>query len=501
MPDRTGGYGRLTLGAAFAALSCAAVIPIFSVRLPAILDYPNHLARMHILAVLPGDGALARYYRAAWTGIPDLAMDAVVPPLAAIMPVETAMRIFLASVLIALAGGCWAVRRSLNGGRSLWPLSAFLLLYNRMLLWGFLNYLAGVALALWALAGWIAIEHKPTWARIAVGIVLATIVYLAHLAAFGCYAIAILAFSATPASGGPFSLRSGLRAAWPAAISLTPAAALFLQSPTSGASVGLGYGNLLRKLDLPVSIFDNYNRAFDGATFAVVFVGVLVGLARGAIAVHPRLRWSLIALIAAFFALPSRMLTAAGLDHRLPVAIAFVFTGAADWGVIRPRIRRTITAALLLLFVVRLGVVETVWVRADRDYATLFPAFATIPFGGTLAVAAPAEAVRAGGVPLLHFPTLATIGRDAFVATLFADPSQQPLAFTELGATLQSEINPAALWRELAQGSPPALAGYDRLMIVDPRRPLDPSELPGRILFDAPRLVVVDLSTHSGPAR
>src|SRR5271170_3771375 len=191
---------RRAVALGFLLLSLIAVLPIVSVRLPPILDYPNHLARMHILAALPGSADLARYYRAVWTPIPDLAFDAIVPALATIMPVEIAMRIVLAAMLLALAGGCVALHRVAFRHWSVWPLFAFLLLYNRMLLWGFLNYLTGVALMLWALAAWMAMERQSPWIRIAVGAVLATAIYFAHLAAFGAYALAIIAMSfAAPA--------------------------------------------------------------------------------------------------------------------------------------------------------------------------------------------------------------------------------------------------------------------------------------------------------------
>ncbi len=499
-PTRTSAANRRAFGIGFAALSAIAVLPIAAVRLPAILDYPNHMARMHILAALPDNAELARYYSRAWAPIPDLALDIAAPWLTALIPVDGAMRLFLALVLLALASGCAALHRAAYRNQSLWPLFAFLLLYNRMLLWGFINYLAGVALALWALAAWIAIERRPPALRIGIAAVLGVAVYFAHLAAFGCYALAILAYSASPAAGVSFRIRQSLSALLPALISLSPAAALFLLSPTSGASVGLGYGNLLRKFDLPVSIFDNYDRALDGATFGVLLLAVIAGLARGGVLIHPRLRWSVIALVAAFFALPSRMLTASGLDHRLPVAIAFVFVGASDWGAIAAPRRRLIAGGLLALFAVRLAIVGAVWLDADREYAALWPALATVPRGGAVAIAAPAGGVQAGGVPLYHFPTLAVVFRDAFAPTIFADPSQQPIVLTERGRQLASEANEAALWKDAARGSLPTLPGYDRLMIVDPP-PLDRTRLPGPVVFDAPRLIVVDISAAEKPGR
>ena len=200
---------------------------------------------MHVLTALAGSPELARFYALAWAAIPDLAVDATVPWLAKLMPVETAMRLFLVILLLGTAGGCVALHRALFRRWSLWPLCAFLLLYNRMLLWGFLNYLAGVALALWALAAWVALERQPVALRIAVGALFATAIYLAHLAAFGAYAVALLVFAAATEQ---FTSRRALGRVAPALATLAPPALLFLASSTSSAPSEIGYGNILQKV-------------------------------------------------------------------------------------------------------------------------------------------------------------------------------------------------------------------------------------------------------------
>ena len=495
MIDPAKGQGhRRAVAFGFLLLSLIAILPIASVRLPPILDYPNHLARMHILAALPGSADLARYYRAVCTPIPDLAFDAVVPVLATVVPVETAMRIVLAAMLLALTGGCVALHRVAFRRWSAWPLFAFLLLYNRMLLWGFLNYLAGLALMLWALAAWMAMERQSLWIRIAVGAVLATAIYLAHLAAFGAYSLAIIAMAlATPADK--------LKQTAVALATLIPGAILFLLAPTSGAESHIDYGNPFRKFDLPVSIFDNYDRVFDGATFAVVLIAVIAGLVRRNIALHAQLRWALLALLAAFIVLPSRLLSASGIDHRLPVAIALLFVAGSDWGLIAPKWRTGVTATLLALLLVRMGVVETVWLRADRQYEALRPAFNHIAQGAPVAVAAPASGVQAGGIPLLHFPTLAALDRDAFVDTIFADPRQQPLQLTDLGANLTKHPRPETLWPAAARNALPPLPGFAYLIIVDPPQTLDRTKLPGTVEFTEPRFLLIHLPTglEAGP--
>jgi hypothetical protein len=479
----------------FALLSLIALLPIASVRLPPILDYPNHLARMHILAAVASSADLARYYRAAWAPIPNLAWDAVVPVVAAIMPIETAMRLMLAVMLLAMAGGAIVLNRAAFRHWSVWPLFVFLLLYNRMLLWGFLNYLSGVALMLWALAAWIALEQRKLWLRLIVGAGSATAIYLAHLAAFGVYALAVAAMAlAAPADK--------FKQVALAVATLLPGAVLFLLAPTSGAESRIDYGNPFRKLDLPVSIFDNYSRALDAATFGILLIAVIVGLWQRKIVVHAALRWSLAAVLAAFFVLPSRLLSASGIDHRLPVAIALLFVAASDWGAITLKWRNIASVALLALLVVRMGFIEAVWLRADREYTALRPAFGHIVSRATIAVAAPSRGVQAGGVPLFHFPALAALDRDAFVDTIFADARQQPLQFTDLAAGLAGHPRPETLWPALAVGKLPPLDGFTDLIVIDPPPGLDVTKLPGTVEFTAPRFLLIHLTeagTAAGP--
>ncbi|MEA2790465.1 MAG: hypothetical protein QOG73_2871, partial [Acetobacteraceae bacterium] len=48
--------------------------PLFVIDVPPLLDYPNHLARAFVLASLPDDTVLARFYAPHWSIIPNLAL-------------------------------------------------------------------------------------------------------------------------------------------------------------------------------------------------------------------------------------------------------------------------------------------------------------------------------------------------------------------------------------------------------------------------------------------
>jgi hypothetical protein len=77
----------LWVWSAFALAMMLVGVPVFSTVLPPLLDYPNHLARMHLLA--EGDDA---FYSVRWAALPNLAEDLIVPPLARLMPLDIAER-------------------------------------------------------------------------------------------------------------------------------------------------------------------------------------------------------------------------------------------------------------------------------------------------------------------------------------------------------------------------------------------------------------------------
>jgi len=107
-------------------------VPLFSTVLPPLFDYPNHLARLYLLT----EGGNA-FYAVRWAPLPNLAQDLIVPPLAGLMPLELASKLFLVMVFGLITGGAIWLNRVITGAWRFWSLLTFLLLYNRIFLWGF----------------------------------------------------------------------------------------------------------------------------------------------------------------------------------------------------------------------------------------------------------------------------------------------------------------------------------------------------------------------------
>ncbi|HEV2550948.1 MAG TPA: hypothetical protein VGU20_26785 [Stellaceae bacterium] len=478
----------------FLALFAFAAAPVVLCDTLPLFDYPNHLARMHILARLGESPALQSYYEIVWRPLPNLAMDAVVPVLAHMMPLAWAGKVFILATFLLLAGGTAVLHRTIFGRWSLWSCLAFLLLYSRTLLWGFLNYLFGLGLALLAFAALIALARRPALPRLLVGTAAALALFFAHLLAFGLFAVMIAGYELGLAWRGRAEPVAAIaRLAW-AALPFLPTLALLLLASPGSAAGALSFGNPLRKLDLLFSVFDNYHRPFDIACFAAVLLAAALAFWRRWAKLDASMALPLVAMALTYLAMPNRIATAAGADHRIPLLLGLLLIAGSRWTAPARPLGAIFAAAAALLFAVRIGLVALSWQASDRIYAALLPAIDQLPVGGRLAVAYPSEAINSEATPLAHFPLLAVVRRDAFVPTLFAFPTQQPVALRPDARMLADRLPPERLWSALVEGASldagerAALATYDHVIVVG-RHPFAVAAAPPLVpVFAQPRL-------------
>ena len=144
---------------ALIAICTALIVPLFVTTIPPLLDYPNHLARMAVLAAAGRDTDLAQIYAIDWHIVPNLGMDIVVPLLAQIMPLTLAGKIFLSLALILPLLGTVVLHDAIFEKRSWWPLASAIVVYNAALLAGFLNFSVAIGLALLGAACWVRLRH------------------------------------------------------------------------------------------------------------------------------------------------------------------------------------------------------------------------------------------------------------------------------------------------------------------------------------------------------
>ena len=463
----------LRVWSAFAVLLSLSAVPVFSTVLPPLVDYPNHLARMHLLA----EGGDA-FYAVHWAVLPNLAEDLIVPPLARVLPLDIAAKLFLVMIFGLMTGGVIWLNRVASGGWRLWPLLSFLFLYNRILLWGFVNYLFGIGIALCGTALWLTLEKRRWWLRVFVSSVVAFACFLSHIATFGFYALVILGVEVLPAVA-EFRARQwrglGHRFAVAAPQFVVPAAVWFGMRHDAPSGT-LSYPGLWRKADLLFSVFDNYDRALDLVSFAmfVALIGGLVWARR--LNMGPRLATSAGIVFAAYLLLPSQMYGGSGADHRLPIAFFLLLIATTAPCFASRRIAAAVGTVAASILVIRLSVVERVWREADRIYSADLGGINALPRGSKLAIAQPPNLFHVVPVPEVHLPVLAIPRRDAFVPSLFAIPGQQPVALKPAFATIAEAAQPQRLWAILSGGEaadrdslPAVLEEFDFVVFTDKR--------------------------------
>src|SRR4029077_19175817 len=86
----------------FVVLAAITSIPIVLYPWPPLADYINHLSRMHVIATVDADPALAQFYEVNWQIIPNLMMDMVVPILERVMSVYLAGQLYIIAMFAVI---------------------------------------------------------------------------------------------------------------------------------------------------------------------------------------------------------------------------------------------------------------------------------------------------------------------------------------------------------------------------------------------------------------
>ncbi len=472
------GAKLIGLVASYLILFILVAYPIVIIQHPPINDYANHLVRMYLLH--HADSApVDRFYQVDWNLIPNLAMDLTVPVLTNVLPLAQAGKVYILFVFALLTSGALFLHWVLYKRLSAIPLVTFLFLYNRAFLMGFVNFLGGCGLAIWALAFWLCIRDKGTATKLAVGTLMSGLMYFAHLHAFGVYAIVVTVYEIASLNklSAP-SWKAKMAAIWPALFQFVPWAILFLliTAPGSGGEGNTMYLRPIYKMLIGKALIPSYQSFFDGASTLLLFAGGAMGFFWGRAHLDKRLVCGLSALMLVVLILPGKMLGGAQGDWRLLVPITFIACAmirldrkpkeSESYG-----ITAMTTAALIFIVMLRVLFVTSQWKVADKFYSDfqkviqhgetgsrLFPAVINMSYD---------EATMIFGV--LHLPTFAVLERQMFVPTVFALPMQQPIKINpELVPILPLKIT-NGLYGAFSLPCELIRKEYDYLLLIDPK--------------------------------
>ncbi|MFG1373472.1 hypothetical protein V5F32_14960 [Xanthobacter oligotrophicus] len=417
----------------FVACFALVAVPILTHPLPPLSDYVNHLARMHVIAALPDDPDIARFYYLKWSILPNVMMDLIVPVIERVTDIYTAGEIYTLMCFALIAGGTLTLNRALFGMWSALPLVAFPLLYNAIFLIGVMNYYFGIGLALFALAAWAFLRDKPWPWRFVISTLFVVALFFCHLFAAGVYGVGLLAFELDrlrQGRGRPWGPRLATFVA--AGLPFLPIVPLLIASPTWGLSTENIWEpqGKVEGLEMVVNVYFD----FVAVLLTAVVLGAAIWAARHRLLhVHSLMLPLLLVAGVVYLAMPRVVFASYMADQRLPVAIAF-FVLAAMRADLRHRLaRRGFAVVLILLLAVRVGEVQVVWDRLSQWTGAFRQSVEQIKPGSRILVAY--ADINGGNDPrdlgLVHAACLAMIEKSSLVTTAFAVKGKQILRVHE----------------------------------------------------------------------
>lgn len=416
------------IAAALLLVSTLAALPIALSDIVPLVDYPGHLVRVHLLAHWNELTDYDAYYRPAWRLLPNLALEFVAVPLAMVLPTRIALRIFCALVVVVLVCGGAVLNRSVTGRWTIWSLAPALLVYNHVFAYGFLNFLFGLGISLFALASHLAVRARPLSARVAREVLFALALFFCHIVVLASYVLAAAAIDAA-------STLTRSRAHWRElardygvlAAGATLPLLLFVMSPTRGEATGIGFSDLATKVMRVVVVFKTGQGLWDDL-FAAGFIAIVVSLlATRQLRVHWPTAAGALTCGIFFVVAPYRIGNAYNVDTRLPVVVLFLATAALD-GV---RVTRAAAIILASLFVVRVAATTVHYRRSSDELNGVTADLAVIPRGAMVFTTREASAriwwPDHWNPPLPHASELRLLDQPFFSETLFTNVTQQPL--------------------------------------------------------------------------
>jgi len=422
------------------------ILPLLIVELPPLLDYPNHLARMKILADGPANPVLSQMYEVHWGLIPNIAIDLVTPWMLQFVPLFTAGKIMLATMVLLPVLAVVLFNRALFGRWSLWALGSGLVAYNGITLLGFINFQIGLALALVAAAGWIAYRDRAPVATVIGCMAGAVLLFFLHI--FSVLFLGVLLGSyelmriyerwRAGEPLWPVLWRSG---AMTACVLVVPII-LYALSALSGNAPRTLWQDLGSKAYGIFLPFLNYSPGLDIATGIATGCFVLFCWWKGWFRVPLSTTIAMFVLGIAYLASPFSFKGASFVDLRMPAMMGFLlFAGIAPTRFPRP-LATLAALGMSALFLARMTVLILVWIGSKQDVADVRRAIAPVEPGSKVLLAISdwednrayweTQMPKSRRIPrvastFIHLAALLTIEHDSFWPLLFAEPAKQPL--------------------------------------------------------------------------
>jgi hypothetical protein len=414
----------------FALFLILALCPGLLISFPAMVDYPNHLARMFILS-RDGTPAENPFYQVNWAVYPNLAMDLIVPRLARVMSVEAATRSFYVFSQILIVSGALAIEYAVKGRFHVAGIVAVMFLYSLPFAWGFVNFEFGMGVALWGIAIALIAQEQRRAVRLAAHSAFVALLFVAHFFALGIYGVTIGIHELWRA----WSRRAPLTETFARMTILAlPALAVVALMIFSGGSIG-GSGTKWFFEYKPLWLFhimNGYNLPLSTLSVLILLGLVYILAKRGALRIERAGIWLATGFAILYVLMPSKLLDTSFVDLRVVVAAALILPAFVSVSFPNPRWKLGVAFCVVFIVSANVALVFLVWNSYRAEYQAMIESFTKIQKGSLVLIGHSGEADdpplgNLDEYPIYHAPVLAVAYADAFVPTFFTAPGKQPV--------------------------------------------------------------------------
>jgi hypothetical protein len=433
-------FARVGLSAPLATFLAGCAGALFLVVWPddlPMVDAPNHLARLAILAA-PEGSALRQMYSVSWGLIPNLGLDLAFLALKGFASPGLVLLLCVLSSMVAMLVAACAIQLSAFGRLS-WS-TAFVPIAVLGSVWhlGLVNYQMGVGVALAGLALFIQSGRRLDPRH---GVLLSAIGVLSlvcHVAAFAAFMLLLSALycaeelAAPGRAMAPAFLRKSVRLL----LVFLPGLLFYAVCQKPDRTWGVHYF-LTPKLMLP--LFATFGTAtYTDVAVLVMALAIFILLgACGGLRIWAPGRPALILFVVVILLLPNQIDNAMLIDSRLMLPLVVLGLSVTRIGSPTRGIRPPIAAAALLVLIgFRVETMLAVETRYDEDVAEFRAATKIVDSQAKVLVAADTltradcsrSPVDLGQNSLhVHFGSFLTMDRQAFIPLIFAGHGMQPI--------------------------------------------------------------------------
>ncbi|QCK85038.1 hypothetical protein E8L99_04220 [Phreatobacter aquaticus] len=447
---------------ALAAAVFAVLAPSLFVANPPLGDFANHAARLWLLAGGANLPPLDTIYEVRWSqATTNVAVDAVATAIGQLIPISIVSSALVALSFLLPPLGAALLNMAIFRRTHWWQILIFLFAWGYSSIHGLMNFHIGLGLALLAAALDVSLDKLGPWARLALRIACAGLLFSVHAFALAFY----LALIGALVLGRDLAELASVRGLWSRGLKtaiavlpllLLPVAMMLASSALPGAHLaadatgpqappdqfGIHWDtpSVIERLGITLIPIRTYNHFVDLFFLICLAVPFFLAMAKRRLALHGGLFLVALILVVASQFMPLGMNGTWWLEKRLPNMAALMMAASlqplvASFG---RRGRIAVVAALLVLSV-RATWIAHAWnagtagtLAVERVLTHVPPGAAVLPMQN---IPHRDQAIWHGPFGLFtygeptyrHLPTLAIVQRRAFVPMLFTAAGKQPV--------------------------------------------------------------------------